>query len=275
LHQHGDNLGNGHTPHSTDDGFIIVLPVAAPDPCGDADSEGVPDGADPCPTDSDCDDDGLNDLVDWCPTVASADNGDPDADALGNPCDANDDGDHFTDATEVACGSSPLSSFRRPERIDGSFAGTDDDGDTLVNEALPPGSEGFDCDGDGYIGTDEDHVYAPSTVADQDPCGTNVNPPTVPASPIGWPADLWGGGIPNSTNRVNLLDLTSFLGPVRYINTDVGDHAGDLRWDLNPGPGIFGFDINLHDMTGLYLRTPAMFGGGVRALNGPLCPWNP
>jgi hypothetical protein len=45
----------------------------------------------------------------------------------------------------------------RPERI---FAtpDIDDDGDGMIDEALPPGAEGVDCDGDGCIGTVEAFV---------------------------------------------------------------------------------------------------------------------
>ena len=53
-----------------------------------------------------------------------------------------------------------------------------------------------------------------------------------------WPADLVSGSIPDSTNRVNIMDLTSFLAPVRRINTSPGD-VGDRRWDLVLGQGVF------------------------------------
>jgi hypothetical protein len=226
-----------------------------------------------CPADADGD--GVSDPFDNCPNNANANQTNLDGDLFGDICDADDDGEGVNDSAESACGSDPADvapPLSRPERIDGAFVGVDDDGDTTVDEPLPVNGSSFDCDGDGYAGSAENHVYAPSTVADQDPCGTNTSPPTIPASPIGWPADLQGGGIPNSDHRVTLLDVTSFIGPVRYYNTDVGDHPGDLRWDLRPGPGVFGFDINLNDLTSLSLLAPAMLGG-VRAFNGPICPW--
>jgi hypothetical protein len=253
---HIDYFGQTWLPDALNNAYLIVLPVPGADPCLDADGDTVPNAADNCVNNAN-------------PAQTNTD-----GDALGDACDSDDDNDKVGDADEGPCGGDSLLASKRPERIDGIFAGIDDDADTMVDEALPGGSAGFDCDGDGYTGVDESHVYFPSLTSDQDSCGTNVSPPTVPASPIGWPADLRGGGIPNSDNRVNLLDLTSFLGPVRYFNTDVGDHPGDRRWDLRPGPGIFTFDINLNDLTGLILRTPAMLGGA-RAMNGPPCPWGP
>jgi len=99
------------------------------------------------------------------------------------------DGDGVFDADEAVCGGSVYNAALRPERID--LAG-DDDGDTLVNEPLPPGSENNDCDGDGYKGSAENNVYLPSILGDQDSCGWA--PTSAPFGiPIGWPADLRGG----------------------------------------------------------------------------------
>jgi hypothetical protein len=39
-----------------------------------------------------------------------------------------------------------------------------------------------------------------------------------------WPADFISGGIPESTDRVTLQDLTSFLAPVRRLDKSPG-HA--------------------------------------------------
>jgi hypothetical protein len=94
------------------------------------------------------------------------------------------------DFREQNCGSDPSIAASIPERIDDSFGGVDDDGDTEIDETLPSESAEFDCDGDGFVGTVEDHVYGSDTQGDQSPCGTNNTPPTVPPGPIGWPADL-------------------------------------------------------------------------------------
>jgi hypothetical protein len=96
----------------------------------------------------------------------------------------------------------------------------------------------------------------------------------VPPTAIGWPADLQGGGIPDSTNLVNILDITSFLAPIRYLNTNVGSNPGDRRWDLVPGAGVFPASINVEDLVNLIIVSPPMIGG-VRAFNGPSCPFPP
>jgi hypothetical protein len=186
------------------------------------------------------------------------------------------DEDGVADVDEANCGGNHLDSHIRPERIDGIFAGVDDDGDTLIDEPLPPGSEAYDCDGDGYSGNVEDHLYGPNTRGNQDPCGTNAFPPTDPPSLIGWPSDLRGES-EFSANKVNVLDLGSFVAPVRRLNSDVGTTAGDRRWDLVPGSGILPVDINIMDIAALIVtRTgyPPMLKGA-RAYNGPECPYTP
>ncbi len=114
-----------------------------------------------------------------------------------------------------------------------------------------------DDDNDGYSDTAEAALGTNSTK----PCGTD-----------GWPADLISGGIPISTNKVTITDLTSFLAPLRRLNTDIGSLPNNKRWDLVPGKGVFSTDINLQDLTSLIILTPPMFGGNIRAFNGPACP---
>jgi len=114
-----------------------------------------------------------------------------------------------------------------------------------------------DDDNDGYGDAVDAHVGTSTT----DPCGSD-----------GWPADLAGGIF--SENRVNIQDLGSYLGPVRYINTNVGTNPGDVRWDVVPGRGGLGNDINIMDMNNIASLKPPMLGG-VRAFNGPGCPWPP
>jgi hypothetical protein len=202
---------------------------------------------------------------------------DTDSDGLGNACDPDDDNDALADVSEDQCGSDPLDGGSVPERID--LPG-DDDGDTVADEPLPGGSASSDCDGDGYTGTAEAHVYdtGASTTPDQDPCGTNVFPPSDPPSPIGWPSDLHPGDmILPSVNRVTIVDLQSFLAPTRYLDQDVGDSPGNVRWDLIPGPGVLGTDINAQDYQALIAgatANPPMLSGA-RALDGPECPWAP
>jgi len=133
-----------------------------------------------------------------------------------------------------------------------------------------PGAQAYDCDGDGYTGSAENHVYAPSTQGDQDPCGTNSSPPTDPPSPIGWPADLAGGG--GSDNRIDVSDLTSFLAPTFLLFTHVGSVPGDRRWNLDQSGDPTAIDIG--DIANLLTLTPRMLGGAP-AFFGPTCPWPP
>jgi hypothetical protein len=264
----------------------------------------------PCATDADGD--GRPDTVDNCPAVSNAGQENLDGDALGDLCDADDDNDLVADVDEGPCSSDPVDitpPFSRPERIDGVFAGVDDDGDTLIDEALPPSAANFDCDGDGYTGAaeggtplcgngandddkvgvalgpddgviDDDCPGGPAQVGsfseaqfniggnDQDPCGL-----------ASWPSDFITGGVPPSTNKINVLDLTSFIAPVelKRLNTAPGQPTFDKRWDLSPGRGVFTTMINVTDLTSLIAGMsgfPPMLAG-VRAFNGPTCPWPP
>jgi len=119
-------------------------------------------------------------------------------------------------------------------------------------------SPGEDFDGDGF--TDDNEALSIGTNAGY-PCGGN-----------GWPADFVSGGIPDSTNRINVLDLTSFLAPTWRLNTSPGDTGFSSRWDLVPGRGVFSKFINIQDLTTLITLTPPMLNGA-RAWNGPVCPF--
>ncbi|MGH8246546.1 MAG: hypothetical protein ACREUU_08940, partial [Gammaproteobacteria bacterium] len=184
---------------------------------------------------------------------------------------ADEDTDGVSDVDEVNCGGDAFNGAVRPERIDDVFSGVDDDGDSLIDEPLPAGSEPFDCDGDGYSGTTESHVYFPNTQGDQDACGTAPDFP--PANvPIGWPADLKGSIF--SANKINIVDLTSFLVPVRRFGTSPGDPDFDRRWDVLPGAGIFSDHINVQDLGNVALLRPSMLAYA-RAFGGAACPWSP
>jgi hypothetical protein len=216
---------------------------------------------------------------------------DRDGDGLADMDDQDDDGDTISDGLETACGSDPLDvtpPLSRPERLDGAFAATDDDGDIAIDEPLPSGASAFDCDGDGFVGAAEDNVFSyvlpsPQTNGDQKACqeydtGFPAQFPGRTNTPsLRWPADLNAStGPPNSNNRVNILDLTSFIAPVMTLSTSPGDSGYNVRWDLVPGATFpFTKHINITDLTALFAGPtgyPPMLGG-VRAFGGPVCPW--
>jgi len=129
-----------------------------------------------------------------------------------------------------------------------------DDSDAQVDEPLPPEANGYDCDGDGYVGATEAQV----TTTDQDACGFD-----------GWPSDL----SPDGSNAFNLQDLASFIAPVRRLGSSVGDANFSRRWDLVPG-STAGKAINVEDIAALLAGAtgyPPMLGGQ-RAF-GQTCPW--
>jgi hypothetical protein len=226
----------------------------------------------------DGDGDGVVDPSDNCPTVTNANQTNADGDSMGDACDPNDDNDMLADTAEASCGSDALAAASLPERLDGPFAAVDDDGDTQIDEALPGGASDFDCDGDGFKGSAEDHVYSylSQTDGDQKTCqeydATFPNPTHEPS--LRWPSDLNGSAF--SLNKININDLAAFINPLRYLNQDVGTDPMDVRFDLVPGSTV-GADINITDLAALTSGAsgfPPMLGGA-KALNGPVCPWPP
>jgi hypothetical protein len=237
----------------------------------------------PCGS-NDTDSDGIADGLDNCPLVANPTQTNTDGDSLGDACDTDDDNDGIADTIETPCGSDPVDvtpPLSRPERSDGPFATVDDDGDTQIDEPLPGGAANFDCDGDGYKGSAENHVfsYLAQTNGDQKTCQEpdttfpNSAPHIRPSQR--WPSDLAGAGA-FSANKINIQDLSAFANPVRYLNRDVGTNPSDVRFDLVPGSTV-GADINVADLAALtsgVTGAPPMLGGA-RAFGGPVCPYAP
>ena len=125
----------------------------------------------------------------------------------------------------------------------------------------PSPAPNSDADGDGFTFVVETHLGTNPN----DPCG-NPNP-AMPGSPsLAWPADLHAA----SANSVDILDLATFIAPVRRFGTSPGDAGYDQRWDFVPGKGVFAEDINITDLNALIVVAPPMFSFQ-RAFNGPSC----
>jgi hypothetical protein len=197
----------------------------------------------PCPGNPDQDGDGFSNRQDNCPLVpngaAQGNQADPDGDGIGSLCDVVD-----------SQGDGHLHEVCVSTNIAVGTGGT----------PSPPACPQFvlDPDNDGFDTSVEQHV----TTLPDDPCGGNA-----------WPADLHTAG--GSDNKVDLLDLTSFLAPVRYFGTNADNNPpGDVRWDLIPGAGPFATSINLQDFTEVIIVAPPMLEGA-RAFGGPPCPYAP
>jgi hypothetical protein len=162
--------------------------------------------------------------------------GDWDGDGLPNETDTDDDSDGFSDEVE---GGRPLCGN-----------GVSDDSDGVVDDGCPGGPAEFAGTNEGlyHIGT-----------SSLNPCG-----------PDGWPAELANGGLRDSTNRITISDLVSFLAPLRRFDTSPWSAGFSSRWDLEPGPGVLGTWINITDLTILITLAPPMFAG-TRAFDGPAC----
>jgi hypothetical protein len=117
-----------------------------------------------------------------------------------------------------------------------------------------------DCDGDGYTLATEQYVFGVTNQSvDWDACGNHTAAP--PINSRVWPADVYSGaGTPDSTDFVTIQDLTSFLAPVRRLDTSQNDPAYNRRWDLVPGNGNFLTSINIQDLTNLITVVPRVLG---------------
>ncbi|HET9476590.1 MAG TPA: hypothetical protein VFP63_03795, partial [Dehalococcoidia bacterium] len=266
-------------PNSDGDGLADAADGCPLDP---EDYDGFEDG-DGCP-DTDNDVDGVADTWDYgqtcfdpagtlscvtidCRNMAEDYDAFKDSDGCPEPDNDNDgqaDADDDCDGTDLLTG--PDGMLGSPQDLnhngikDVSEATltTDDvvktfeDYDTVLDGDGCHDSPGEDFDGDGF--TDDAEALTIGTNAGY-PCGNNS-----------WPADLWDQP-PLSANKITVQDLTSFIAPVRRLNTSAGNPNFSTRWDLLPGKGIFSNTINVQDMTALVTLAPPMLNGA-RALNG-------
>jgi hypothetical protein len=211
----------------------------------DDDNDGLADGDEPtdCRTASDCDNDMLVDSWEYNRSCLSI--------TVANSATADADNDDLFNYGEGAIGTDPC----------------------MANTGADFSQ---DSDGDGYNSAHERYIIAlASTFSPQaynDRCGSGVNP----SPSIAWPSNFVSGGVPDSTDRINVTDLTSFIAPpeMRRLNTSLGIVQYSRRWDLAPGKGVFTNWINVTDLTALIAGTsgfPPMFGGSTRAFNGPTC----
>lgn len=143
-----------------------------------------------------------------------------------------------------------------------------------------------DADGDGYTLAQETAIYGTSE-ADLNRCGVGYA--------YGWPSDFISGGVPESTNKATIGDLSSFIAPIRHYDTSPPNPLYDKRWDLKPGPGLFTQWINIDDYTAMiagpnayppmaggtraygsaFVCTPAFHAGKVRVMQNMESGWNP
>lgn len=139
-----------------------------------------------------------------------------------------------------------------PGRIDAQFVastGSFADNFSILDAA--------DADGDGFSGAMES--YLGTDMADS--CGD----PAGPGGPsLAWPADLKSSA--PSVDDIDVSDLATYVAPVRRLGAAMGSPDYNERWDLNASG-----TVDVSDLAVITLLYPPMFGGGVRAFNGPAC----
>ncbi len=132
----------------------------------------------------------------------------------------------------------------------GDTSNEDNADDSVVNDGCPggPGQSGSFSEAQFNIGTDP-----------QNPCGFD-----------GWPADLVSTGM--SANKVDIMDLSSYVGVPRRYGASPGDTAFSSRWDVQPGRSGMSAWINIADLSRLaFVMPPRPPFNGARAFNGPAC----
>jgi uncharacterized delta-60 repeat protein len=189
-----DGVGNNADTNDDNDGLTDVREAElGTDPLdSDTDDDGVRDGTDVFPLDpsesADSDGDRVGNNRDNCDFVANASQTNTDGDAQGDACDADDDNDGRSDATDAF----PLDPA---EWVDtdrdgvGNNADTDDDADSVpdAGDGCPlqaedrdgiadaDGCPEIDADGDGALDADDAFPTDPAEWADPDGDGVGSN----------------------------------------------------------------------------------------------------
>lgn len=206
-----------------------------------------PDCDDDLKSDGNLDPDNIGPILvgpDNCVSVVNPTQTNTDGDSLGDACDPDDDNDTVLDGSDNC----PLVANSTQANADG-----DAFGDACDTED----------DSDGFTDAAEANVVTNPL----DNCGNSSGPPFNYST--AWPADLNSTSF--STNKADILDLASYIAPTRRINTSLNDGGFHIRWDVSTGSGGLGKTLNILDLTMISTSTPLMFGGTVRAFNGPTC----
>jgi hypothetical protein len=195
--------------------------------------------------------------TDNCRHVSNPSQTDSDGDLAGDDCEpfvddgvTDTDGDGFSDRAEAGrplCYGPPADQADDSVTNDGCPAigaaeaactnQVDDDLDGMTNDGCPV--VGLVSEGSFNIGTN--HLAR---------CGVGFNVGPSKA----WPLDFMSAGIPNSTDRITISDLVTFLVEPRPLETRPPQPNFNARWDLRPGPTFTNW-INLGDLTSLFAGT--------------------
>jgi len=195
--------------------------------------------------------------TDNCPSISNPTQGDADSDTLGDACDSDADNDGYENSAESG---QPLCGNGKDDDDKTGAGLVADDG--IIDDGCPggPAQAGLFSEAQFKIGTNQ-----------LGPCSAGVDLGESPS----WGSDFTSGGVPDSTDKINVLDLVSFIAPPegRKLGTSPGQANFNSRWDLSPGRSVFNDMINVTDLTALIAGSPGfppMFGGA-RAFNGPMC----